>query len=98
MTLHAVRYEYAIDTERTRDQHREEHVAFLRALHGAGTLIASGRLEDPTRPGALLLVEAATADAALRLLDDDPFHLAGVVADRDARAWAVAFGGELVVL
>jgi uncharacterized protein len=95
----AVHYEY--DTRRdVQDAVRPDHRAFVRSLLDAGTLLASGPLRgepahdggartgpDATPPGALLIVRAPSADAALRLLDADPFREAGVVVSRSAREW-----------
>ncbi|PXY23367.1 hypothetical protein BAY59_27190 [Prauserella coralliicola] len=96
MTVFAVRYEYARGSEAERDEHRGDHVAFLRSLNEAGVLRLSGRLEDDAHPGALIVVGAGSAAEVERTLDDDPFWTAGVIATRDVRKWNVVFGEERV--
>jgi uncharacterized protein YciI len=54
----------------------DEHAAFMNELEGRGVLLLAGPFTDWT--GALLVLEAADADEARRLLDPDPW-----VADRD---------------
>lgn len=92
MSLYAVRYEYASGSGRRRDAHRPAHVEYLGALFARGILVASGRLEDESRPGALIIVRAESAREVEHELDGDPFRSAGVIAERDVREWAVAFG------
>lgn len=92
MTDYAVRYEYVRSSAAQRDLHRPEHVEFLRGLYESGRIAASGRLEDSARPGALIVVRAADANDAEKLLEGDPFWTAGVIAERDIREWNVAFG------
>lgn len=56
---------------------------------------APGSADTPTGPapaGALLLLRADSAHAALRLLDADPFRGAGVIAARSAREWDPVIG------
>ncbi|SDH10032.1 hypothetical protein SAMN05421505_111125 [Sinosporangium album] len=91
MTLYAVRYEYAEGSAVERDRHRPAHVAFLRGLFEADTLVLSGRLEHDDRPGALIVVRADDPAAVERSLDHDPFWSAGVIRERDIRTWNVAF-------
>jgi uncharacterized protein YciI len=43
--------------------------------------------------GALVIVEAESADDALRILDVDPFQVRGVIAERGVRRWDVVIGG-----
>ncbi|MBE1878902.1 YciI family protein [Myceligenerans pegani] len=99
MTTYAVTYVYADDAAAL-DAHRADHRAFLRGLHEAGTLRASGPqpavvTEDgtTTAAGALLVVEADSPEAALGLLDEDPFRAQGLVTARSAREWTVVIGG-----
>ncbi|WP_372344031.1 YciI family protein [Streptomyces sp. KL116D] len=44
-------------------------------------------------PGALLVLEADSAEDVTALLDQDPFHREGLVAERTVRAWNIFFGG-----
>ena len=43
-------------------------------------------------PQGLLLLEAADADEAARLLDDDPFEVEGVVTQRLIGRWHATLG------
>ncbi|UNX56177.1 YciI family protein [Georgenia sp. TF02-10] len=86
--------EYAYDTTRTEDldKLRPEHREFLAGLHDAGVLVVSGPWLDAAAPGALLMVRAINHDAALEALDPDPFHRAGLITSRTARAWDPVVG------
>ncbi|GAA2226120.1 YciI family protein [Promicromonospora sukumoe] len=90
MSTYAVSYTYTDDVA-TRDEVRPSHRDFLRALLADGVLRASGPVDG--RVGALLVIEAESADAALAVLDPDPFALRGLVAERSARQWDVVIGG-----
>lgn len=97
MTVFAVEYTYDARTD-LRDEVRPEHRRYLSGLHVAGSLLASGPYTAPAEglsdqaDGALLLVRADDADDVTRLLDEDPFHLHGVVAARTIRPWLPVFG------
>lgn len=97
MSVFAVQYTYDQRTDE-RDRVRPAHRAFLADLLERGTLLASGPWVGPTDgvdaepDGALLLVRADDAAAAARVLDDDPFAVAGLVAERRVRAWDPVFG------
>ncbi|RPF21225.1 YciI family protein [Myceligenerans xiligouense] len=99
MTTYAVTYEYADDSAGL-DAHRADHRAFLRGLHEAGTLRASGPQPavtaengTPVPAGALLVLEADSPEAALGMLDEDPFRTQGLVTACAAREWTVVIGG-----
>lgn len=91
MTTFAVHYTYAEGSAALRDSHRPEHRAHLAELHDQGVLRASGPLTEPD--GALLIIEAESAQAALDALAGDPFQREGVVADAAARSWNIVIGG-----
>ncbi|ACQ80432.1 YCII-related protein [Beutenbergia cavernae DSM 12333] len=92
MPVYAVEYTYAHtpDAVAVRDEVRPAHRDFLRGLERDGRLLASGPFTGS--PGALLLVRGDDADEALRALDADPFAAAGIIADREARAWEPVIG------
>jgi len=90
MSTYAVSYTYTDDVA-TRDEVRPDHRAFLRALNADGVVRASGPVDGGV--GALLILEAESADAALAVLDEDPFALRGLVAERGVRQWDVVIGG-----
>lgn len=88
MAIYAIRYRYSSDTDlitATRPEHRD----YLRTLYDAGSLLASGPLGQA---GALLLVRADDAPAALALVDEDPFNKVGVITDREALEWTPVYG------
>ncbi|BDZ43557.1 hypothetical protein GCM10025865_28560 [Paraoerskovia sediminicola] len=93
MPIFTVTYEYAdrpADLDATRPEHRE----FLRGLHAAGTLVASGPwLPAPdATPGALLLLAVDSAENAEGALDEDPFARASLIARRSVRGWSPVIG------
>jgi uncharacterized protein len=91
MPLHAVLYRYSTDTAAL-DEHRPAHRDFLRSLYDEGRLVVSGPLAEGGGPGALLIFEAAGIDEVASLLDDDPFHVLGLIVEREIRRWNPAFG------
>ena len=91
MTTYAVTYVYDSRSEE-RDTHRPAHRAFLGGLHAAGVLLASGPVTAGEMQGALLILEAASADKVAAILDADPFAVNGLVADRAITEWTVVFG------
>ncbi|WP_235939579.1 YciI family protein [Occultella kanbiaonis] len=92
LTTFAVEYTYDITRTTEMDRIRPDHRAFLRDLLERGTLLASGPWLDSATPGALLLLAADDADAARRILDDDPFQRARVITHRTVRAWNPVIG------
>ncbi len=91
MPIYAVTYAYD-DRAALRDEVRPRHRAFLSGLHAAGVLLASGPVSGDGASGALLLLRAESPEAALRILDNDPFQEAEVIAERTAVEWTVVFG------
>jgi uncharacterized protein YciI len=90
MSIYAVSYTYSDDVA-TRDEVRPSHRDFLRGLNAEGVVRASGPVDGGV--GALVIVEAESADDALRILDVDPFQVRGVIAERGVRRWDVVIGG-----
>jgi uncharacterized protein len=93
MPLHAVLYRYA-DDPAALDEHRPDHRDYLRSLFEQGRIVVSGPLAEGGGPGALLILEADDPTAVADLLDKDPFHVLGLIADRQIRRWNPAFGGD----
>jgi uncharacterized protein YciI len=60
------------------DAHREAHLRFIARLVGDGRVLLAGRRTPPE--GSVIIFRGADPDEALRLLDDDPYRAAGVVA------------------
>lgn len=78
--------EYTTDAAKV-SEHRPAHRAYLASLLGKGQLAASGPLTDA--PGALIVYEADSAEAAEAFLKADPFHAAGVFVRWQLRPWNV---------
>lgn len=90
MSIYAVSYTYSDDVA-TRDEVRPSHRDFLRGLNAEGVVRASGPVDGGV--GALVVLEAESAEDALRILDTDPFQVRGVIAERSVRQWDVVIGG-----
>ncbi|MEV0953432.1 YciI family protein [Promicromonospora sp. NPDC050249] len=90
MSIYAVSYTYSDDVA-TRDEVRPSHRDFLRGLNAEGVVRASGPVDGGI--GALVVLEAESAEDALRILDADPFQVRGVIAERGVRQWDVVIGG-----
>jgi uncharacterized protein YciI len=90
MSIYAVSYTYSDDVA-TRDEVRPSHRDFLRGLNAEGVVRASGPVDGGI--GALVVLEAESAEDALRVLDADPFQVRGVIAERSVRQWDVVIGG-----
>lgn len=91
MALFAVTYVYGGSAEAL-TEHRPAHRRFLNELEAAGDLVAAGPYDDDADPGALLLINAESADAALELLLPDPLLIEQVITERSARPWKVTIG------
>ncbi|PFG33276.1 YciI family protein [Sanguibacter antarcticus] len=91
MTTFAVTYVYD-DRAADRDTHRPAHRAFLSGLLAAGVLRASGPVSDGDMQGALLVLDAPSAEAAGTILDSDPFATEGLVAARAVAEWTIVSG------
>ncbi|WP_225754348.1 YciI family protein [Actinotalea sp. Marseille-Q4924] len=104
MPIYAIEYRYD-SRPGVLDAGRPAHRSFMGRLHADGVLLASGPLRgepltddgaaapgEPGAPGALLLLRADSAQAALRILDDDPFRGAGLIASRTVREWELVTG------
>ena len=91
MALFAVHYTYDQRTA-LRDQYRPAHRGYLRELFADGILLTVGSYPDATRPGALLIFKANTAEDVAGRLRSDPFVAQGLVTNADIREWNVAYG------
>ena len=79
--------EYGDDDELV-NRVRPEHRAYCARLKHGGQLAASGPFGD--KPGALMIYEADSVEAAQALLNADLFHLAGVFQNWTIRPWTAA--------
>lgn len=89
MAIFMVNYQYVGDEDQMaaiRPTHRE----WLSSLLNSGQLLASGPLVD--LPGALLIFKAGSLIELSRLLDQDPFDIAGLIGERDIAEWNPVFG------
>ena len=86
---YAASIEYIADADKV-TAHRPAHRAYLTSLVEKDQLFASGPFDDA--PGALIVYEADSAEAAEALLRADPFHAAGVFVRWTIRPWKVIFG------
>jgi uncharacterized protein YciI len=86
MALFAALIEFTQDEE-LRLQTRPVHREYLRLLLDAGKLVMSGPWADDT--GALIVYEAESMADAERILDEDPYRSAGVIANATLKEWRV---------
>lgn len=91
MTTFAIEYTYDAARSTEMDEIRPAHRQFLGTLHDAGTLLMAGSWKEPS-PAAYLFVEADSPEAALALVEDDPFHVAGLITSRTAHPFNPVFG------
>lgn len=89
MPIFAVRYEYGASPEAL-NQIRPIHRQWLGEQLQAGNLLASGPMLD--NPSALLIFRSQSAEELAKLLDLDPFDIAGFIASRSIEAWNPVFG------
>jgi uncharacterized protein YciI len=86
MALFAALFDFTEDEE-LRLQTRPVHREYLRSLLDAGKLAMSGPWADDT--GALIIYEAEDIAEAERILDEDPYRSAGVIANATLKEWRV---------
>lgn len=91
MAVFAVTYTYGPDTD-TRMSIRPAHREWQAAQLEAGSLLASGPLEDELTPGGLLIMRGESKAQIAQLLAQDPYHDAGVIAETLVRSWTPVFG------
>jgi uncharacterized protein len=94
MATFAVTYAYSGSTAARRDQTRPAHVAFLQAQFDGGRLVKSGPFGPEESPGALLIVAGESKQDVEQLMDQDPFHQAGLIQERTIRQWNIFFGAS----
>jgi uncharacterized protein len=94
MPTFAVTYQYAAGSAEVRDEHRPRHVAFLQSQFDGGRLLTSGPFGPAEDPGALLIFAGEDKAQVEALVNQDPFHLNGLVAERQIRQWNIFFGAD----
>jgi len=68
---------------------RPTHRQYLSKLKEAGKLWASGPFTDDS--GALIIYEVDSEEEARRLIEQDPFHAAGVFQEIQLKPWNQVF-------
>ena len=89
MPVYAVTYLYTAPAEQIAEI-RPVHRQWLSKLLEQEILLASGPMLDT--PGALLIFRSDSAEDLARLLDNDPFDIAGCIGSRTIQAWDPVFG------
>lgn len=89
MANFAVTYKYVGD-EALINEIRPVHREWLSIQLAAGALLASGPMVN--RPAALLIWKAESIEALNKLLDNDPFEIAGAITERTIEEWNTVFG------
>jgi len=85
MTFFVLEYRYA-DLD-ARDRARPDHLAYLTALHEAGTVVLAGPIGDGS--GAMVVLDVTSEEEAKIVIRDDPYTAAGAGADHLLRPWKV---------
>ena len=80
----AVHYRYDASKPDLLAAERPTHRDYLRQLFDEGTLLASGPLGSDS---ALIVMNMESPEAALALLENDPFYKVGVIEERSAQLW-----------
>ncbi|MBT2555945.1 YciI family protein [Arthrobacter sp. ISL-5] len=94
MPTFAVTYAYSDSSSAARDAARPRHVEFLKTQFESGRLIKSGPFGPEEAPGALLIFAGDSKADVEALMNQDPFHQAGLIDERTVRLWNIFFGAE----
>jgi uncharacterized protein YciI len=89
MAVFAVTYLYSAEPDDL-NLIRPSHRAWIAERFAEGTLLASGPMVD--NPTALLIWRADSLEALAKLLDQDPFDIAGYIGERVITEWNPVFG------
>jgi uncharacterized protein YciI len=87
--IFAVSYLYTAPASQI-DEIRPIHRAWLSELLERNVLLASGPMVDT--PEALLIFRSESAEDLAKLLDNDPFDIAGCIGSRTIQIWNPVFG------
>ena len=90
MARFLVRYAYDPAFADDRVERLADHREWLAGLDAQGRLLAAGAFTDGA--GAVIVIEAPDAAQAVATMDDDPFRIAKLVADRSVDEWNVRWG------
>jgi uncharacterized protein YciI len=89
MPIFAVTYLYTAPASQI-DEIRPIHRIWLSKLLEENLLLASGPMVDT--PEALLIFRSESAEDLAKLLDNDPFDIAGCIGSRTIQSWNPVFG------
>jgi uncharacterized protein YciI len=89
MSVFVVTYTYGNDPIEL-NQIRPDHRVWLGQQFEAKSLLASGPMVD--RQAGLLIWESNSIEELNALLDQDPFEIAGMIAERTIEEWNPIFG------
>ena len=89
MSVFVVTYTYGTDPIEL-NQIRPDHRVWLGQQFEAKSLLASGPMVD--RQAGLLIWESNSIEELNALLDQDPFEIAGMIAERTIEEWNPIFG------
>ena len=89
MAVFAVTYLYSAEPDDL-NLIRPSHCAWLAERLDDGSLLASGPMVD--NPTALLIWRADSLEVLAKLLDQDPFDIAGYIGERTIAEWNPVFG------
>lgn len=90
MAWFLVQTRYASDEfSKVRPAHRE----FLAKLTAEGTLAVAGPVGDDE--GGLMICQAENAEELRKIIDKDPYHVQGVLAERTIREFKPVLGSWL---
>ncbi len=81
-------YEYVEDILDRRGPYRDAHLAHLRALADAGTVLMAGALGDPVTGAAIIFAPCSPEEVAEQVVRD-PYYAAGLIRDWQALPWTV---------
>ena len=89
MPIFTVTYLYTAPASQV-DEIRPMHRAWLSELLEQKILLASGPMVDT--PEALLIFRSDSAEELAKLLDNDPFDVAGCIGSRSIQSWNPVLG------
>ncbi len=81
-------YDYVEDIVERRGEHRPGHLSHIQDHKAAGTVVAGGALGDPPT-GAAIVFADSTEDEIRAFVEQDPYHLAGLVTAWRVVPWTV---------
>ncbi|WP_253859535.1 YciI family protein [Prauserella alba] len=87
---------YVVQTRYDGDKYvevRPRHREYLADLSERGIVALAGPLDDNV--GGMIVMQAADRDELRTLLDADPYHLEGALAERTIREWKPVLGAWL---